>query len=128
MDSAGGIYCSACGAPRSVPQTVVMSSVQTPPPAAGRLRLIVDGGDTETIYELKDETVIGRQKGDLQFAHDGFMSDTHARIVRRGDEYVLIDEESRNGVYIRIKDEARLTSGDYILLGRQLFCFQEHRE
>ena len=98
-----------------------------PPPApavAGRLRLIVEGGDDNTVYELQDETLIGRRHGDITFAHDGFMSDNHARIVRRGNHYVLSDEGSRNGVYIKIKPEVKLEPGDYILIGRQLFQFK----
>jgi hypothetical protein len=115
------LYCSACGAPRTVAETVVMQSL--PKPVAGRLRLIFDSGDSDVFYDLKEDTLIGRRQGDITFAHDGFMSDSHARIVRRGDDYILIDEGSRNGVYIRIKEQWKLDRGDYILIGRQVFQF-----
>lgn len=100
-----------------------------PPPApapivTGRLRLVVEGGDTETVYDLKDETVIGRRRGDITFAHDGFMSNSHARIVRRSGGFFLTDEGSRNGVYVKLKDPVKLESGDFILVGRQLFQFK----
>jgi uncharacterized OB-fold protein len=115
------LYCSACGAPRTVAETVVMQSL--PKPVQGRLRLIFDSGDSDVFYDLNEDTLIGRRQGDITFAHDGFMSDTHARIVRRGDDYILIDEGSRNGIYIRIKEPRKLDRGDYILIGRQVFQF-----
>lgn len=115
------LYCSACGAARTVAETVVMQSL--PKPAKGRLRLILDSGDSDVFYDLKEETRIGRRQGDITFAHDGFMSDSHARIVRRGDDFILIDEGSRNGSYIRIKEQWKLDRGDYILIGRQVFQF-----
>lgn len=115
------LYCSSCGAPRTVAETVVMQSL--PKPVKGHLRLILDTGDSDVFYDLKEETLIGRRQGDITFAHDGFMSDSHARIVRRGNDYVLIDEGSRNGVYIRIKEQWKLEQGDYILIGRQVFQF-----
>jgi hypothetical protein len=118
----GSAYCSACGAPRPVAETIVMQSL--PKPVTARLRLILDNGDSDVIYELKEETLIGRRQGDITFAHDGFMSDSHARIVRRGDDYVLIDEGSRNGIYVRIKEPWKLDQGDNILIGRQLFQFK----
>jgi pSer/pThr/pTyr-binding forkhead associated (FHA) protein len=52
------------------------------------------------------------------------MSGRHARIVQDGDDFVLHDEGSRNGVFVRIKKEVRLEPGDYILIGRQLFQFE----
>ena len=122
----GSSFCASCGAPQKVAEPI-----ETPPPpapaplpAVGRLRLIVEGSDDNTVYDLQDETLIGRRHGDITFAHDGYMSDNHARIVRRGDHYVLSDEGSRNGVYIKIKPEVKLEPGDYILIGRQLFQFK----
>jgi pSer/pThr/pTyr-binding forkhead associated (FHA) protein len=107
-------------APASTP-----ASTSAPTPiVTGRLRLVVEGGDTETVYDLKDETVIGRRRGDITFAHDGFMSNSHARIVRRGGGFFLTDEGSRNGVYVKLKNPVKLESGDFILVGRQLFQFK----
>jgi pSer/pThr/pTyr-binding forkhead associated (FHA) protein len=53
------------------------------------------------------------------------MSGRHARIVRRGASFVLTDEGSRNGTFIRIKGEVELKPGDVILIGKQLFRFEE---
>jgi pSer/pThr/pTyr-binding forkhead associated (FHA) protein len=99
-----------------------MASVPAPP--KGKLHLIMEGGQPGEIYDLKDETTVGRTTGDITFPHDGFMSGRHARLIRRGVSFVLIDEESRNGTFIKIKGEVELKPGDMVLIGRQLFRFE----
>ncbi|HVF89205.1 MAG TPA: zinc ribbon domain-containing protein, partial [Blastocatellia bacterium] len=65
-------YCSGCGGAIPVAETVAMASVSAPP--QGRLRLIMEGGQEGDLFELKDETIVGRTSGDIAFPHDGFMS------------------------------------------------------
>jgi pSer/pThr/pTyr-binding forkhead associated (FHA) protein len=101
----------------------VMTSL--PAQTRGKLHLVMEGGQPGEVYELKDETVIGRTAGDISFPHDGYMSGRHARIIRRGEEFVLVDEGSRNGTFVRIKKESKLESGDMILIGKQLFRFEQ---
>jgi hypothetical protein len=121
--AAGSLFCANCGAQISVSATVVMASMPAAP--KGRLHLVMEGGQPGEVYDLKDETAIGRTLGDISFPHDGYMSSRHARIVRRGDDFVLLDEGSRNGTFIRIKNEIKLESGDMILIGKQLFRFEK---
>ncbi|HWO01860.1 MAG TPA: zinc-ribbon domain-containing protein [Blastocatellia bacterium] len=120
----GAQFCSSCGAPLAAgpPRTLVMSSQIAP--VRGRLYLVMEGGQQGDIYDLNAETVIGRASGEITFPHDGFMSGRHARIVRRGATFVLTDEASRNGTFIKIKDEVELKPGDMILVGKQLFRFE----
>jgi hypothetical protein len=115
-------FCSSCGFSLAAPKTVVMASV--PARQVGKLRLIMEGGQQGDVFELKDETVIGRVSGDITFPHDSFMSRCHARIIRRGSSHILVDEGSRNGTFIRIKGEVELKPGDMILIGKQLFRFE----
>jgi pSer/pThr/pTyr-binding forkhead associated (FHA) protein len=105
----------------TVAKTIVMSSVAAKPKA--RLHLIMEGGQPGEVYEIEDETVVGRTGGNITFPHDGFMSGRHARIVQRGDSFILTDEGSRNGTFIKIKGEVELKPGDMILIGKQLFRF-----
>ncbi|HTG14431.1 MAG TPA: zinc ribbon domain-containing protein [Blastocatellia bacterium] len=123
-NNSGAQYCASCGAPMTaaLPQTMVMSSPFAP--VRGRLSLVMEGGQEGASYDLADETVIGRASGEMTFPHDGFMSGRHARIVRRGASFVLTDEGSRNGTFIKIKDEVELKPGDMILVGKQLFRFE----
>lgn len=121
--AAGSAFCANCGSPISVAATIVMSSVPAAP--KGRLHLVMEGGQPGEVYDLKDETTVGRTLGDISFPHDGYMSSRHARIVRRGEDFVLVDEGSRNGTFVRIKNEVKLESGDMILIGKQLFRFEK---
>jgi hypothetical protein len=121
--AAGSAFCANCGSPISVASTIVMSSVPAAP--KGRLHLVMEGGQPGEVYDLKDETTVGRTLGDISFPHDGYMSSRHARIVRRGEDFVLVDEGSRNGTFVRIKNEIKLESGDMILIGKQLFRFEK---
>ncbi len=119
----GSMFCANCGAQVAVAATIVMSSMAAT--SQGRLHLVMEGGQPGEVYDLKDETAIGRTLGDISFPHDGYMSSRHARIIRRGEEFVLVDEGSRNGTFVRIKNEIKLESGDMILIGKQLFRFEK---
>jgi len=68
--------------------------------------------------------VLGRVTGDITFPDDDYMSGRHARIVRKGNQFWLTDEGSRNGTFIRITGDVELKSGDMILVGKQLFLFE----
>jgi ribosomal protein L40E len=121
----GAEFCHKCGTPitaKTVAKTVAMSSVKPAPKP--RLLLMVDGEATGDEFEIKGETVIGRIDGDITFPHDDYMSGRHGRIAKRGDKFILIDEDSRNGSFIRIRKEVELKPGDSILLGKQLFRFE----
>jgi len=124
VNSGDSAFCATCGASIRIARTIVMASVPAPPPVKGKLHLIMEGGQAGDSYDLKDETAVGRTTGDITFPHDGFMSGRHARVVRRGASFVLVDEESRNGTFIRINGEVELKPGDMILIGRQLFRFE----
>jgi ribosomal protein L40E len=118
----GAEFCHKCGAAMTRAKTVAMSSVK--PAAKPRLLLMVDGEATGDEFEIKGETVIGRIDGDITFPHDDYMSGRHGRITKRGDKFILIDEDSRNGSFIRIRKEVEIKPGDSILLGKQLFRFE----
>jgi hypothetical protein len=115
-NASGSSFCATCGAAL----TIDTSRAVTP-----RLRLIQEGGGDGEVYKVdSDEIVIGRNNGDIRFPHDGYMSGRHARVVRRGEKFVLVDENSRNGTFKRIDGEVELKTGDIILIGKQLFRFE----
>ncbi|MFQ3590097.1 MAG: FHA domain-containing protein [Chloracidobacterium sp.] len=105
-------------------KTIVRTS-ERPPTRTARLHLIQEGGGEGDVYEIKgDELTIGRNAGDIKFPHDGYMSGRHARIVRKGDEFILQDDNSRNGTFKKIDGPVTLKSGDIVLIGKQLFRFE----
>ena len=123
--SVGSAFCASCGAAVTYGETMVISSQPAPPTILkGRLHLVMEGGQPGEVYDLDDDTVIGRSKGVITFPHDGFMSGRHARIERRGSSFILTDEGSRNGTFVKIKGEVELKPGDTILVGKQLFRFE----
>jgi len=115
-------HCPKCGTAVPVDHTVAMASFR--PGSRPRLRLIVDDGKPGEEFELGPETVLGRVTGDITFPDDDYMSGRHARIVRTGNRYVLADEGSRNGTFVRITGDVELKPGDMILVGKQLFRFE----
>jgi pSer/pThr/pTyr-binding forkhead associated (FHA) protein len=89
-----------------------------------RLRQIVQSGVARDIYHLgPPEVVIGREEGDLRFPDDEFMSRRHARLTNRDGKFELIDLESSNGTYVRLRGERVLKAGDLVRIGDQLFRF-----
>ncbi|MEW6729996.1 MAG: zinc ribbon domain-containing protein [Acidobacteriota bacterium] len=125
INTPGSSFCATCGAPLPVDQTLMMAASASARVTPPKLRLIQEGGGDGEIYKLdSDETVIGRNSGDIRFPHDGYMSGRHARIIRRGERFVLVDENSRNGTFKRIDGEVELKAGDIILIGKQLFRFE----
>lgn len=100
-------------------QTYFYSSPRRP--SAFRVVQILEGGMDGIVACAQEESLtIGREECDLNFPHDFHMSPAHARVEMNGEDLKIIDLDSQNGVYIRIKGEQELTHGDYLFLGRQL--------
>src|SRR5262249_41967463 len=138
----GLIYCANCGRTVSTEHQAEGSAVTTPgssaappelgggipvpqpQPARAVIQMITEGGQVGDVYEIvAGELKIGRVEGDVKFPHDGYMSSQHARVVERSGRYFLVDEQSRNGTFIRIRDEVELRPGDTFLVGKQVFKF-----
>lgn len=95
------------------------------PPPTGHFKLIQVGigGALQNVYCLNDTgALIGREKGNIIFPHDKFMSGRHAQIFAKEDgHYYLLDVGSSNGTWIKIWERRELTPGDFVFLGQQLF-------
>lgn len=96
-------------------------------PATGRharlCQRTIEGVTRDVYYLSRDETVIGRESGDLVFTGDPFMSRRHATLVRdtATGVFSLKDLGSSNGTYLRIRGEHPLTDGDHVRVGQHLF-------
>jgi len=71
-----------------------------------------------------ERSVIGRENGDVVFPEDGYISRTHAEIVRQEGGASLRDLGSSNGTYVRLRGRAMLPSGSLVMIGQQLFLVQ----
>jgi hypothetical protein len=48
------------------------------------------------------------------------MSASHCRLEDSSGKMILTDLNSRNGTYVRLKEERELGHGDYVFIGRKL--------
>jgi pSer/pThr/pTyr-binding forkhead associated (FHA) protein len=121
----GHKFCGTCGA--AVPPEVVemrinyFGSMQTP----GKARLILIRGDSGVdglSYMLQGtEHIAGRDDGQILFPEDSWLSARHANFLYQNGKLVVRDEQSFNGVYVRVRDSASLSFGDTFLCGEQMF-------
>jgi hypothetical protein len=77
-------------------------------------------------YELGEVTVIGRSKRCDIVLNDPNASRQHAEVRREGDEFVLVDLDSTNGVKVNRREvkRAALANGDRIDLGASELRFE----
>jgi pSer/pThr/pTyr-binding forkhead associated (FHA) protein len=96
-------------------------------PASPRLARLsqrtIEGVTRDVHHLVRDETIIGRETGDIVFTGDPFLSRRHASIRHSAGagEFVLTDLDSSNGTYVAIRDEVILSSGDFVRIGQHLF-------
>jgi len=64
--------------------------------------------------------VIGRSDADIKVMDDDFVSPRHARFAVNEARLTVDDLDSLNGVWLRVRVDAQLDSGDEILIGQQL--------
>jgi pSer/pThr/pTyr-binding forkhead associated (FHA) protein len=90
--------------------------------AGCRIVQILLGGRMGMVYvPTKPQVLVGRESCDLSFPRDRFISGRHCKLELQGRSVVLSDLGSKNGTYVRLRDERELRHGDYVFLGQQLF-------
>jgi pSer/pThr/pTyr-binding forkhead associated (FHA) protein len=67
---------------------------------------------------------LGRERGDILFPEDGYVSGLHCQLAVVNGRLTLTDVGSSNGSYLRIRGQRGLRNGDYLLMGQQLFRLQ----
>lgn len=88
----------------------------------GRLSVIVGRDVDGSAFPLfGDSVVMGRERGDILFPEDGYVSGTHARISLRDGRVFINDVGSSNGTFLRVRGERKVPSGTFVLMGQQLF-------
>jgi pSer/pThr/pTyr-binding forkhead associated (FHA) protein len=83
----------------------------------------VEGVIRDVYHLFRDETIIGREVGDIVFTADPFLSRRHAAIRRNPvtSEFALVDLDSSNGTYVAIRGEVAISDGDFLRIGQHLF-------
>lgn len=88
----------------------------------GKLTVVIGKGVDGSAYPLLGDSVtLGRERGEINFPDDGYVSGLHARLATQGDRVVLTDLGSSNGTFIKIGEPRDLRDSSFVLLGQQLF-------
>lgn len=118
-------------------EIIRFEKLESPPPAAdgverlgspakgfiGRLALVIGRDTTGNAFPVPEGGVhCGRERGDILFSEDGYVSGLHCQIAPGKDGRVyLTDVGSSNGTFVRLTTEQQLGPGDILLMGQQLF-------
>ena len=88
----------------------------------GRLSLIVGKGRLGNSYPIGgDGVILGRERGNILFPEDGYVSGVHLRLYCEGKKYFIVDLGSSNGTYFKVNGRTNVKPGDFLLMGAQLF-------
>jgi len=119
----GHKFCGRCGAavPAEIMQARTQFFGQLQAPGRAKLILIRGEGVEGLSYQLNAENHAVGRRGELVFPDDPFVSPKHANFFYRAQKLVVRDEDSLNGVYVRVRGQAELVSGDLFLAGEQVF-------
>ncbi len=89
----------------------------------------MEGVRTGRLVEIESSSfIIGRDiKCDLMLDEDG-VSREHCKIIKEGDDYLIKDLGSTNGVYVngkKIEEPTRINANDKLRIGKTLFLFTD---
>jgi len=88
----------------------------------GRISVLVEANRScEAMPIVGAEFTVGRERGDLTFPTDGYVSSSHCRIVGDDSGVYLEDRGSSNGTYLRVRSGTVVPFGSLVLIGQQLF-------
>ena len=91
-------------------------------PYVGRICLIIGRDTTGNCYPVPATGMhLGRERGDILFPEDGYVSGLHCRLHEEGGRMYLTDIGSSNGTFVRISAPRTIPSGSLLLMGQQLF-------
>ncbi|MEO7330462.1 MAG: FHA domain-containing protein, partial [Minicystis sp.] len=88
----------------------------------GRIALIIGRDATGNSFPVPEAGMhLGRERGDVLFPEDGYVSGLHCRLSFTNGQLFLTDLGSSNGSFVRLNQEAEVVDGDILLMGQQLF-------
>jgi pSer/pThr/pTyr-binding forkhead associated (FHA) protein len=88
----------------------------------GRIALIIGRDTTGNAFPVPEAGVhLGRERGDVLFPEDGYVSGLHCHLEWQSGRLTLTDLGSSNGTFIRLREEVEVANGDVLLMGQQLF-------
>lgn len=104
---------------------VMLFGTPEQPRLARLVQLTSEGIPRDVVHLYRDETVIGRESGDVVFTDDVFLSRRHVAFrLDRGMRRVQVrDLGSSNGTLVLFRGEREIVDGDVFRIGHHLFRF-----
>jgi len=88
----------------------------------GRIALLIGRQTTGNSYPIPPHGIhLGRERGDVVFPEDGYVSGLHCRVNSEVGHVFLTDVGSSNGTFVRVLNESYVPQGTFVLIGQQLF-------
>ncbi len=88
----------------------------------GRICLVIGRETTGNCFPIPPQGIhLGRERGDVVFPEDGYVSGLHCRIHSEVGHVFLTDLGSSNGTFVRVLNESFVPKGTFVLMGQQLF-------
>ncbi len=88
----------------------------------GRITMVLGRGTYGTAFPIPETGLnLGRERGEVLFADDGYVSGLHCRLSFDAGQVYLTDLGSSNGTFVRIRGSETCRNGEILLMGQQLF-------
>lgn len=89
----------------------------------GRLALVIGRDTTGNAFPIPARGLhLGRERGDVLFSEDGYVSGLHCLVAPSDDGNVyLTDVGSSNGTFVRVRENYPIQPNDILLMGQQVF-------
>jgi pSer/pThr/pTyr-binding forkhead associated (FHA) protein len=117
----GHRFCGHCGTRVDVNPATTLIYGPGQQPGRAKLVLIKGEGMDGVAYHLTgSEHIAGRLEGGIVFPEDPLLSPRHANFFYQNDKLYVRDENSHNGIFIRMRQPQVINSGAMFLLGEQL--------
>jgi pSer/pThr/pTyr-binding forkhead associated (FHA) protein len=94
----------------------------TPNADIASLTQLRSDGSARDVLQLSPgrDVRIGRERGDWTFPYDPSMSGQHALVRSEDADFVIVDEQSRNGIALAARGDMTVTHGTRLLVGDKL--------
>jgi pSer/pThr/pTyr-binding forkhead associated (FHA) protein len=88
----------------------------------GRIAMVTGRSSTGTAFPIPETGLnLGRERGEVLFADDGYVSGLHCRLSFERGQVYLTDLGSSNGTFVRVVGSEHFANGEVLLMGQQLF-------
>ncbi len=88
----------------------------------GRIVMVLGRNTTGTAFPIPETGLnLGRERGEVLFADDGYVSGLHCRLSFEHGEVFLTDLGSSNGTFVKVVGREHFSNGEVLLMGQQLF-------